>query len=60
MKALRFGIPLLVFVVLAVLLWRGLSRDPREVPSVLIDKPVPAFTLNVLGSTDRTFSRVLP
>lgn len=56
MKALRFGIPLLAFVVLAVLLWRGLSRDPREVPSVLIDKPVPAFTLNVLGSADRKFS----
>ena len=56
MRALRFGIPLLVFAVLAVLLWRGLARDPREVPSVLIDKPVPAFALNVLGSTDRKFS----
>ena len=55
-RALRFGIPLLVFVVLAFFLYRGLSRDPRQIKSVLIDKPAPAFTLNVLGSPDRKFS----
>ena len=45
MKSLRLLIPLAVFVVLVAFLWVGLSRDPREVPSPLIDKPAPAFTL---------------
>jgi cytochrome c biogenesis protein CcmG/thiol:disulfide interchange protein DsbE len=38
-------IPLAVFVVLAGFLFAGLWRDPREVPSPLIGKPAPAFTL---------------
>jgi len=40
-----FLIPLAAFVVLAVFLGRGLSLNPREVPSPLIGKPAPAFTL---------------
>ena len=54
--ALRFAIPLAVFGLLVFFLWRGLSRDPREVPSALIDKPAPAFALPVLGAPDRKFS----
>ena len=42
---MRHLIPLLVFVVIAIFLWVGLSLDPREVPSPLIDKPAPAFSL---------------
>jgi cytochrome c biogenesis protein CcmG/thiol:disulfide interchange protein DsbE len=38
-------LPVTVFLVLAVILYRGLSGDPAEVPSVLINKPVPDFTL---------------
>ena len=56
MKALRFGIPLAVFAVLVFFLYRGLSRDPREVPSALIDKPAPAFALPVLGDSGKQFS----
>ena len=37
----RLLIPLVVFVVLAGFLFAGLWRDPREVPSPLIDKPAP-------------------
>ena len=39
------AIPLLVFVALVVLLAIGLTRNPREVPSPLIGKPVPRFSL---------------
>jgi cytochrome c biogenesis protein CcmG/thiol:disulfide interchange protein DsbE len=46
----RLLIPLVVFVALAGFLFAGLWRDPREVPSPLIDKPAPAFTLNQLHS----------
>lgn len=38
-------LPIAVFLVLAALFYRGLSGDPTEVPSVLINKPVPEFTL---------------
>jgi len=55
----RLLIPLVVFVVLAGFLFAGLWRDPREVPSPLIDKPAPTFTLaqlhvpqQMLGSAD--------
>jgi len=45
MKSLRLIIPLVVFLVIVVFLWAGLSRDPREVPSPFIGKPAPAFDL---------------
>ena len=40
-----FLIPLAAFAVLAVFLGRGLSLNPREVPSPFIGKPAPTFTL---------------
>lgn len=40
----RFG-PLLVFFSLVVLLFVGLSLNPRLVPSPLIGKPMPTFNL---------------
>jgi cytochrome c biogenesis protein CcmG/thiol:disulfide interchange protein DsbE len=48
----RFLIPLGLFLVLAVFLGIGLNRDdPHEVPSPLIGKPAPAFSLPTLGSS---------
>ena len=44
----KFLIPLGIFVVLAIFLGRGLSLDPRELPSPLIGKPAPAFSLSQL------------
>ena len=44
----KFLIPLGIFVVLVIFLGRGLSLDPREVPSPLIGKPAPAFSLSQL------------
>ena len=38
-------IPFLVFVVIGVFLAIGLTMDPREIPSPLIGKPVPEFSL---------------
>lgn len=42
---LTFLLPAAVFVGLAVAFAYGLTRDPREIPSVLIGKPVPEFDL---------------
>jgi cytochrome c biogenesis protein CcmG/thiol:disulfide interchange protein DsbE len=41
-------VPLVIFAVLAILFWRGLSLNPNEMPSALLNKPVPAFELPVL------------
>jgi len=50
LKRLKLFLPLAVFLVLAGFLFRGLSLDPQALPSALIDRPMPAFTLPVLGA----------
>lgn len=55
MKA-KFLVPLLLFFALAGFLAFGLKLDPREVPSPLIDKPAPAFTLARLDDPARAFA----
>ena len=44
----RYLIPLALFLVLAAFLAVGLSLKPHEVPSPLVGKPAPAFTLPLL------------
>ena len=53
---MRFAIPLGVFILLVAFLAIGLSRDPHEVPSPLINKPAPAFKLPQLKDPTKTFS----
>ena len=52
MKRFKLFIPFVVFVVLSGLLYVGLSLDPNELPSVLIGKPVPEFSLPDLDNPD--------
>ena len=52
----RYLVPLLVFIVLVGFLAVGLSLKPREIPSPLIDKPAPAFSLPVLAAPALTLS----
>ena len=52
----RFLWPLIGFVLLVVLLAVGLNLNPRDVPSPLVGKPAPAFTLARLDAPDKTFS----
>src|SRR5512132_2432519 len=56
MKSLRLLLPLAVFAIIVVFLFFGLSRDAREVPSPLIDKPAPAFELAQLHTPDKRLS----
>lgn len=49
----RYLAPLLAFLALAGLLYKGLSLDPRKVPSPLIDKPAPTFRLPTLEQPER-------
>ena len=55
MKALKYGIPLVIFAMLVGFFAVGLTRDPREVPSPFIGKSAPEFKLAELNAADRTF-----
>ncbi len=56
MKALRLALPLLLLIVLGIFLWRGLALNPRDLPSALINKPLPVFTLATLDDPARRVS----
>ena len=45
MKRLLMLLPLAIFLLVAVFLYRGLFLDPTEFPSALIGKPLPSFSL---------------
>lgn len=54
-RALMF-LPVLVAVSFGLFLYAGLGKDPTELDSALIGKPVPAFELNDLENPDRTLT----
>ena len=53
----RYLIPLDIFIVIVGFLGVGLTLNPRLVPSPLIDKPAPAFTLPQLADSAKSFSQ---
>jgi cytochrome c biogenesis protein CcmG, thiol:disulfide interchange protein DsbE len=53
----RFLIPFVAFVALVVLLGSGLKLDPREVPSPLVGKLAPAFSLPQLDRPEAKVSQ---
>ena len=48
MRRLLFLLPLLLFLWLAVYFGLGLTKDPSVIPSALVDKPAPEFSLPAL------------
>ena len=53
---MRFILPFVVFMILAVFMYVGLGLNPHEVPSPLIGKPAPTFTLPQLHDPKKQFS----
>lgn len=53
MKNFKFFIPLLVFLVLALVLLKGLERNPADLPSALIGQQVPPFSLPDLNNPEQ-------
>ena len=53
MGRFKLFIPLLIFIPLAFLFWRGLSIDPTHMPSALIDRSVPSFSLPTVRDAAR-------
>jgi cytochrome c biogenesis protein CcmG/thiol:disulfide interchange protein DsbE len=56
MKYIFRLIPIVVFVVLFVILWKGLGRDPQLLPSALINKSMPDFSLPTLADSEKKIS----
>lgn len=56
-SGIRPFLPLIIFLCMAVFLGIGLTLNPREVPSPLIDKESPAFKLPQLHRPDTTLSQ---
>jgi len=56
MKRLLMLLPLAIFLAVAVFLYRGLFLDPSELPSALIDKPLPEFSQPSLEDPERMLS----
>ena len=54
---LKYIIPLVIFIVMAVFLAVGLNLNPRDIPSPLIDKPAPAFSAPKLNAPSETLSQ---
>ncbi|MCK5831193.1 MAG: DsbE family thiol:disulfide interchange protein [Methylococcales bacterium] len=53
MPRLLLFIPLVLFIVLGAFLWKGLSIDPRELPSALLNKSFPAFQVPALRNPNK-------
>ena len=56
LKLTRYAIPIGLFAILVVFLWKSLSIDPRVLPSALINKPAPQFNLANLNPGEQNFS----
>ncbi len=56
MSKFKALLPLITFLAIALAFAIGLSRDPRILPSTLIDRPIPAFTLTGLYNEDTVYS----
>ena len=54
---IKYIAPLIIFIVLSIFLWAGLSLKPAEVPSPFIGKPAPSFDLTQLHERDKHFTR---
>lgn len=53
---MRFILPFVLFMALSVFLYLGLGRDTRDVPSPLIGKAAPVFTLPLLNDEKQKFA----
>lgn len=55
-RYLRYLVPLAIFILLVAFLYRGLSLDPKRIPSPLVGKPMPEFSLPRLQDPAATIS----
>jgi len=52
-KLLVTGLPIVLFIVLVIIFWVALGKDPKKLNSTLIDKPLPDFKLPLLFNPEK-------
>ncbi len=55
-KIIRF-LPLILVIALGVVLYRGLSLNPQDMPSALVGKTMPVFSLTTLTDANKTVTK---
>lgn len=50
MGRLKLFVPVIIFIALSVFLYQGLGKNPEELPSVVVGKNLPEFSLTTLDS----------
>ena len=50
MNRIKLFVPVFLFLVMSVFLYLGLGKDPQELPSATLGKPLPSFELVTLDS----------
>ena len=55
-KQILFFVPLVLFFAMAVMLYTGLGKDPTELESQLIGKPLPQFSKTLLLNESKTIT----
>ena len=58
MRNLRWALLPIVLVPAVLLLMQGFGRDPREIPSPLIGKPMPSFSLTTIDGRTLTSAQL--
>ncbi|MGO4998543.1 DsbE family thiol:disulfide interchange protein [Oceanisphaera sp. W20_SRM_FM3] len=58
-RGLVLFVPLALFLMACVFLFKGLFSDPTKLESVLLDKPVPEFALTSLHNPAQEYSRTI-
>ncbi|AWU94891.1 DsbE family thiol:disulfide interchange protein [Azospirillum ramasamyi] len=54
MRRLLYLLPFLLFIGVGIAFYLGFQRDPRDIPSALIDKPAPTFDLPAIAGGPAT------
>jgi cytochrome c biogenesis protein CcmG/thiol:disulfide interchange protein DsbE len=54
---LRYIVPLAIFAVIGVFFWRGLGLNPNYIPSPLVGKSAPTFSLPMLTDPNATLTQ---
>ncbi len=49
-------IPIALFLAISLFLWRGLSLDPHQLPSMQVGKPMPPFNASQLQNPKKRFT----
>ena len=52
-RVLTLSVPLLLFFIVCIFLFKGLYSDPRKLDSALVGKPVPEFVLQDIYDADK-------